>query len=155
MKITAEKAGHLGLLAIFAIFIVWFVQDSWHASPTLINMILIAPVALLAGIILIAILVRALGKDPEENRSDEESEGRSIREKYGVWIGCLLLALYVVSLEYIGFDLAGILFCATAMIMLGQRNSLAIFIYSLIVGLAPVYVLIHMMGVPVKTLFLG
>ena len=45
--------------------------------------------------------------------------------------------------------------CGTTMVMMGQRNWLAIAIYSAIVGLIPVYVLVHMMGIPATTLFIG
>lgn len=157
MKLSKERAGQLGLLALFAAFVVWFTNDAWNASPTLVNMLLIGPVAALALLIVAGLVVGSLRASPEEpsETTDPEGEKGSLRSRYGVFFGCLLLALYVVSLEYIGFDVASFLFCATTMVMMGQRNWLAIAIYTAIVGLAPVYVLVHVMGVPATTLFLG
>lgn len=154
MKLNSEKAGHLGLLTAFAIFVAWFVNDAWQASPTLTNMLLIGPVAALSCLILVGLLISVLRADTAAKEHSEEA-GRSLRERYGVAFGCLLLGLYVLALEYIGFDLASMLFCATTMIMMGQRSWMAIAVYSLIMGIGPVYVLVHMMGVPVETLFVG
>lgn len=154
MKITTEKAGHLGLLTAFAIFVAWFISDAWQASSTLTNMLLIGPVAAISSLIIIGLAFSVL-KAETNNEEKTEVVGTSLRERYGVAVGCLLLAVYILALEYIGFDLASSLFCAATMIMMGQRNWIAIGVYSLIMGLGPVYVLVHMMGVPVKTLFLG
>lgn len=157
MKLTYERAGQLGLLALFAAFVVWFTNDAWQASPTLVNMLLIGPVAALALMIAVGLAVGVLWVRPAESQETDGSgdEKESLRSRYGVAFGCILLALYVLLLEYIGFDLASVLFCGTTMVMMGQRNWLAIAIYSAIVGLIPVYVLVHMMGVPATTLFIG
>lgn len=70
-------------------------------------------------------------------------------------IVCVMLALHVAALEVVGFDLAGMVFCALTMIMMRQRNWTAIAAYSAIMGVAPVSVLVRLMGVPVPTVFLG
>ncbi|WP_430249603.1 tripartite tricarboxylate transporter TctB family protein [Neorhizobium sp. DAR64860/K0K1] len=154
MNITANRAGHLGLLLIFFGFVVWFAHNAWVASPTTLNMLLIAPMAVLA-LVLITSITFGLFRHPERDADgpQEESDG-SLRQRFGVPIGCLALALYVLSLETIGFDIAGVLFCAATMFLMGKRNLLVIALYSLLVGFGPVWILQHPMGVPVHSFFM-
>lgn len=154
MNITINRAGHFGLLVIFAAFVIWFTHNAWVASPTTINMLLIAPTALLALCLIVAIaagLVLHPGRDA--HGPEDEGDG-SLRQRFGVPIGCLALALYVLSLETIGYDIAGVLFCAATMVLMGKRNLLVIVLYSLLVGFGPVWILQHPMGIPVHSLIL-
>ena len=41
MNLTANRAGHFGLLALLAGFTLWFTASAWKADATLVNMILI------------------------------------------------------------------------------------------------------------------
>ena len=156
MNFTANRAGHFGLLAVMAAFIIWFTLDAWKAAPTFINMILIGPVA--AGtLLIIAFIAVKLILNPQldaEGEIDPDSDG-SIRSRYGVGIAIAMLAVYIGALEVIGFDVASFMFCALTMILLGLRNWLGILVYSLVMGIGPVYVLVHFMGVPVKNLVVG
>lgn len=156
MNLTANRAGHFGLLAVFAAFTVWFALDAWRADPGMVNMILIAPVAALTLAIVIAVAAHlAMNPDVDAESPRDEDDDGSLRARYGIAIACVMLAAYVLSLEVIGFDLAGIIFCGLTMTMMGQRGWAGIAVYSAVMGLAPVYVLVNLMGVPVKTVFLG
>lgn len=156
MTLIPNRAGHFGLLALFAAFVAWFALDAWGAEPTLVNMLLIAPVAAGTLAIVVAVAINLLRRPETDAHAavDADDDG-SFRARFGVPIACAVLALYVLSLEVIGFDLASILFCALTMILMGRRNWLGIAAYSAAMGLGPVYVLVFLMGVPVKTVFLG
>ncbi|NVK60010.1 MAG: tripartite tricarboxylate transporter TctB family protein [Rhodobacteraceae bacterium] len=154
MNLTANRAGHFGLLALLAGFTLWFTASAWEADATLVNMILIGPVAVLALGLIAAIGIGLLLNPERDAEPAEPAETDTFRERWGVAIGCLALALYVLSLETIGFDVAGVIFCAACMVLMGRRNWLVIVAYSLFVGLAPVWILEGPMGIPVHTLIL-
>jgi len=161
MQMTGDKAGHLGLLAAMAGFTVWFAVDAWAAQPDVVNMLLAGPVAALVLLLITAVAVAVLRRPGEVGPADEYAVGQgdpdspappqSLRRRYGVAVGCAMLGVYVLSLEYIGFDLASFLFCALTMIFMGKRNWAVVVAYSAAMSLIPVYVLIHVMGVPVLT----
>lgn len=154
MNVTANRVGHFGLLAFLAGLTIWFTVSAWQAQASLVNMILIGPTASLA-LVLIAGIAIGLVRNPDRDAEDPEpAENNSLRERFGVPIGCLALALYVLSLEMIGFDVAGVIFCAGCMWLMGQRNLLVIAAYALLVGLVPVWILQGPMGIPVHTLIL-
>lgn len=154
MNITLNRAGHFGLLLVFAAFVIWFAHNAWVASPTTINMLLIGPTALLA-LCLIGSIAAGLVLRPERDADSLGDEGDgSLRQRFGVPIGCLALALYVLSLETIGYDIAGVLFCAATMVLMGKRNLLVVTLYSLLVGFGPVWILQNPMGIPVYSLIL-
>lgn len=154
MNLTANRAGHFGLLAILAGFAIWFAASAWQADRGLVNMILIGPAAVLALGLIVAIAIGLILHPERDAHSGEEAGDGSLRARFGVPIGCLALALYVLSLETIGFDVAGILFCAATMVLMGRRNWSLIIGYSLLVGLGPVWILEYPMGIPVHTLIL-
>lgn len=154
MNITLNRAGHFGLLLVFAAFVIWFAHNAWVASPTTINMLLIGPTALLALCLIVAIAI-GLFMHPERDADGPEDEhDGSLRQRFGVPVACLMLTLYILSLETIGYDIAGVLFCAATMIMMGKRNYAVIAVYSLIVGFGPVWILQYPMGIPVYSLIL-
>lgn len=154
MTMTANRAGHFGLLAILAGFTVWFTLSAWAADASLVNMLLIGPAAALALGLIGAIAIGLTIHPERDAETPEPPLNDSLRERWGVPIGCLALTLYVLSLETIGFDVAGIVFCAACMVLMGQRNWLIVAGYALAVGLLPVWILQGPMGIPVHTLIL-
>ncbi|MCJ8141025.1 tripartite tricarboxylate transporter TctB family protein [Falsirhodobacter halotolerans] len=155
MNMTANRAGHFGLLALVAAFVLWFTASAWRADPTLVNMILIGPVAALA-LCLVAAIAAGLLMHPARDASHPEGgpgDG-SLRSRFGVAIGCVAFLLYVLALEPLGYDAAGMAFCAGTMILMGQRNWIAIGVYAVLTGLVPVWILQGPMGMPVPTMFL-
>ncbi|MEE2860047.1 MAG: tripartite tricarboxylate transporter TctB family protein [Paracoccus sp. (in: a-proteobacteria)] len=155
MRLTSHSAGHLCLLAGLAGFVVWFTLDAWRAQPDVVNMLLAGPIAALTLTLIAAIAVGVLRRHGPDETEPYDRSALSFRSRFGVPAGCALLGLYVLSLEYVGFDAASFLFCALTMIFMGKRNWLLIVGYSALMSLGPVYVLIHVMGVPVTTLLLG
>lgn len=151
---TANRAGHFGLLALFTAFVVWFTHNAWQANATVVNLILILPMAIIALIIIGGITLRLLRRPSLEASHPADGENRTLRQRYGVPIACLLFTVYVLSLETVGFDIAGFVFCAAVMLLMGQRNWLIIIAYSLVVGVGPVWILEHPMGIPVETVII-
>lgn len=154
MNLTANRAGHFGLLALLAGFTIWFAWSSWLTDRSFVNMILIGPVALLALGLIIAIGIGLILHPERDAENPEAAKGAGLRQRFGVPVGCLAFSIYVLSLETIGFDSAGILFCAATMYLMDQRNWLAIGFYSLLFGVGPVWILEYSMGVPAPTLLL-
>ena len=154
MNMTVNRAGHFGLLALFAAFVAWFTANAWQANATVVNLILILPMAALSLAIIGGIAVHLVRDASLDAHHATEKENRTLRQRYGVPIACLLFTLYVLSLETIGFDIAGIVFCAAVMVLMGQRNWLIIVAYSLLMGIGPVWLLEHPMGIPVETVII-
>ena len=149
-------AGHLALLAGFALFTIWYASDAWAAQAKVQNMLLIGPAAALA-LILIAVLavaeVRRIAKGTDAAEpSDLPSD--TFAARYGTPLAAALLGVYVIVMPLVGFDVATVVYVAVSMVLQGARDWRVILAFSLAAGLLPVWALEEMLSIPVPTLVL-
>ncbi len=120
---------HLCILAVIAGWIAWFLRDAVRASPSIENLMLIAPVAVLAlGLCLLLAATTVVGR----HRADTILPP-SLRDERRTLTFIALFAAYVGGLAYVAFDLSTFLFVAISLLLLGERNRL------LAVGYAAVF----------------
>ena len=137
--------GHCALIAIMAGITIFYLHDAWQASNRVRNLILVLPASILALtmclIVLGDVLAAALRKpEPapemtphyESERDGPETETLLQRFRPAVLMGTF--ALYILSLPYLGFDVATALFMAVSLLIDGERRLL--FVVGLSIGFA-------------------
>ncbi len=148
--------GHLMLLAGFVGYAMWYALDAYAAQSKIQNMLLIAPASAIV-IVFVALIflseIRSIVHGTDAVVSDEEP-GQTFQQRYGTLCASIGMTVYVIAMPFVGFDVATVLFIAASMVMQGARNWAAILIFSLIVGLLPVWALENVLSIPVPTLLL-
>ncbi len=148
--------GHLLLLAGLAGYATWYALDAFAAQSKIQNMLLIAPasaiVLIFAALITVSV-VRSMMRGTDVAFPDDEPKD-TFQQHYGTICACIGMAVYVIAMPFIGFDVATVVFIAASMVMQGARNWIAILVFSLIVGLLPVWALESVLSIPVPTLLL-
>ncbi len=118
--------GHVLFLAGIAAWTGYFLYDTWVASPSVRNLILILPASVLAfG--LVALVLAGLFVAPATAEPTTE-ETRAEKLKPFVLMG--LFALYILTLPVLGFDVGSFAFVALSMLADGERRWWLIAAYS-------------------------
>ena len=149
-------AGHIALLTCFAVFALWYANDAWSAQAKVQNMLLIGPAAAVS-VILIAVLavaeLRRIARGTDAARAPE-TPPTTFAARYGTPVAAGLLAVYVLVMPFVGFDVATFVYIALSMLLQGARDWRIILAFSLVAGLLPVWALEEMLSIPVPTLVL-
>ena len=148
--------GHLLLLAGFGTYAMWYILDAYAAQPKIQNMLLIAPasVIVLTFVVLIFLSeIRDIARGADVAPPDEGPRD-TFQQRYGTLCAATGMAVYVLAMPFIGFDVATVVFIAVSMILQGARNWIAIAVFSLVVGLPPVWALENVLSIPVPTFFM-
>lgn len=136
---------HLIFLAAVVVFLVWYLWTSTLASPTFSNLILIAPVGAVAG--LLALYVGAteifghtavMKAAAFGHASAAESAPSRFRAGSLTTIALLmgLFGLFVAVIPYAGFDVATFAFVLATLWLLGERSVLFSLSLSLAIAVA-------------------
>ena len=167
MRHVSGGLGHLLLLCVFVLFSVWYALDAYRAQQKVENLLLIWPATITVLVLalgLAAVQVRTMMKARaahaaqagEDGRAGGEPapEARSIQARYGTPLSAIGLGLYVLSLPFLGFDVATALFVAASMRLQGERNPIVICLFAVMVATLPILGIEYMLSVPVPTLVL-
>src|SRR5690606_38157731 len=96
-KISSFLFGHAAILVLLTGFCLWYVVDAWTASPTVANLVLIAPLGIAAILIgLTLLIVQMVRGDPVAADGPEPVGGDTI------WMIVALVG-YVVMMPVTGF----------------------------------------------------
>jgi Tripartite tricarboxylate transporter TctB family len=154
--------GHLAFLVFIAGYLAWYLLDAISVSTKVNNLLLVAPTAVLA-LLLVAFIVPQCIYRADSVRAVEEPEQydplapKLPTEKRQVIRMLTLggaLGVFVCSLAYIGFDVAIFLFAATTMAICGERRPLHLAAFSAAITLVTVYGFKALMSYPMLTLLL-
>lgn len=137
---------HLFFLAIILAFLVWYLWTATAASPTFSNLILIAPVGAVAGILVLYVGLAeifghtAIVKAAAFGQVAAATEATPSRFRAGSLTTIMLLmglfGLFVAAIPYFGFDVATFFFILATLWLLGERR--VMFSLSLALGIAAV-----------------
>lgn len=133
---------HLFFLAIILAFLVWYLWTAAVASPTFSNLILIAPVGAVAGILALYVGATeifghaAVTRAAAFSAAAEQHAPSRFRAGSLIKIGLLmvLFGAFVAAIPYAGFDVATFVFVLATLWLLGERRVL--FSLSLALGIA-------------------
>lgn len=111
----------LGLPVLFLIVTGWYLIDSYKASATVENLLLILPAGVLVLGLSLWILVSSF-RSADVDSKPEKKEKKKEEKEVSVVGAMIILAGYILSMDWIGFDLATFLFIGTLMFLQGERR---------------------------------
>lgn len=119
----------LGLASFFLVLACWYLLDAYRASSSSENMLLILPAAAVVIGLCLWIIGTTLYSDfhriSAQSLAKEEktSEKKSSEKKPVSVLGAMfILTCFVLSMDWIGFDLATFLFMVALMFLQGERR---------------------------------
>lgn len=135
-----HRAGHLVFVTAVVGFCVWLLADAHESAPTVTNLGAILPGAVLAALLGVVIfvqeLVAGLRGEPAEPATDAVTLGPARLTEGGRGTGprpyvlMALVAVFVVLVPVVGFDIATFLFVAAGLAALGERRPLVVVLLS-------------------------
>jgi putative tricarboxylic transport membrane protein len=147
-KLTRET--HRKLDAVFALALgalcVWYLGDAYAASSRVSNLILIMPAALVGVVLAVAIAVQQLYTAGDESKAarapvrqtDGAATARSTSLRtFGMMVA---LVIYVLVQEWLGFDVATMIFMVVSLVILGERRVVFILVYASLFTIANIYI---------------
>ena len=147
MKLHKKMYADLAVLAGLVAFVLWYLSDAWSASTRVENLILILPIAGLAVLLCLLDLIAQLRQGVTEDHESREP----VVEILPV-MG--LFAAYVLTLEWLGFDVGSILFVAAFLWLQGERRKVWLLGYSLCFGFLVAMFFSYMLPYPMPMLLL-
>ncbi len=141
-------------LPIFILFVsVWYLYDAYKAEASIENLLLVLP----AGIVIICLclwiavshMFATKGKEAAEKKEEKNGESKEV----SVLAAMIILAGYVLSMNYIGFDIATFLFILTLMFLQGERRIYMLIGFSLIFAFLVSLFFEYMIPYPMPMLF--
>jgi len=145
--------GHILFVSFIGIWVCSYFLDAYRASPTVTNLILIAPASALAlglcGLILFRRLRDACTAPEPVEEAPPAPTGLA---HYRPVAFIVLFGLYIVGLETIGYDVASWLFVAAALVLAGERRPVVVIVYSFLFGSLAVWLFGLMTPYPMPTL---
>ena len=168
LRRLADGPGHLLLLCIFVLFSLWYALDAYMAQQKVENLLLIWPATLIVLILALGLAARQLramrqtrtvhgkgdAQTDQANTDEPAPETVSFQARYGTVLSATGLGLYVLSLPFLGFDVATALFVAASMRLQGERNPIVICLFAVLVATLPILGIEYMLSLPVPTLVL-
>ncbi|HTV30092.1 MAG TPA: tripartite tricarboxylate transporter TctB family protein [Xanthobacteraceae bacterium] len=136
--------GHLVFLAVIAVAVSWYLFDAMSVSLNIHNLLLVAPLAVLALGLCIIIVPQCFHRQTtdaaatgEKPRATGTTGLRPGDKKNPLLIGAVAvsLGLYVSLLNIIGFDIATCLVVLAVMLICGERRPIPLIVYPVIVAL--------------------
>ncbi|MFG1488182.1 tripartite tricarboxylate transporter TctB family protein [Oceanospirillum sp. HFRX-1_2] len=147
MKLHKKMYADLAVLAGLVAFVLWYLADAWSASQSVENLILILPIAGLAVLLCTLDLINQLRKGPTEEHDSREP----IVEIMPV-MG--LFAAYVLTLEWLGFDVGTLLFVSAFLWLQGERRKVWLLGYGLCFAFLVALFFSYMLPYPMPMLLL-
>ena len=142
-KISADIIVVLGL----ASFTLWYLLNAWSVSSQTENLILIMPIAIMTLIMCCLELIQTLFLPTKQEKEDREPMTTAVPI-----IG--LFTVYVLSLEWLGFDIATIIFIAAFLFLQGERRWHWVSAYSISFGVLVTVFFSEMLPYPMPMLLL-
>ncbi|RXJ82557.1 tripartite tricarboxylate transporter TctB family protein [Arcobacter sp. F2176] len=142
MALSKEKIANSIVILCLAAFVLWYALNAHNASSSLENMILILPIAAIT--LCLCIFEFFTQKEDLEKKDDFIT----------VLPIMVLFAIYVFTLEYLGFDLGTVLFLAVSLYIHGEKRLPWVIGYSLVYGFVIAYFFSMMLPYPMPMTFL-
>lgn len=159
--------GHVAFVLFIAGTVSWYFFDAYTASSSIKNLILIAPASALALLLCVVLLVQdfrkallastgtgesAAAEAATPAPAEKERRASERRSSYRAIAFIVVFGFYVGSLEFIGYDVATVLFIAVAMFMNGERRPWMLIGFSVVFGGLAVWLFGLLLPYPMPTL---
>jgi len=151
MKCKRIVYADLMVLLGLALFTSWYLYQAWSASSKIENLIFILPVAAIILLLCVFEAIKQLGSKAV-NQAENEEQQESVLSVLPV-MG--LFAAYVLTLEWLGFDLGTVLFIAAFLLIQGERRPAWLVAYSLVFGALVALFFSNMLPYPMPMTFIA
>ena len=139
-KLLSKKGMNYVAIALLASIVTIYAVDTYQASSEFINLILVFPLVLAILILLAVVALKEFRRvevvQVELESLDERPEAPEVvvsdRKSFQA---IALFVAYILSLNWLGFDLGTIIYTAIFLVMQGERRVSWILIYSILLGL--------------------
>lgn len=123
----------IGLVSFFLLVSGWYLIDAYEASSSTENLLLILPVATVVIVLCLWILSRVFFQTPRKKTKTKTEEHSKIEKKKVSVLGAMIiLAAFILSMNWVGFDLATFVFLAALMFLQGERRPIWLVGFSLV-----------------------
>jgi hypothetical protein len=154
--------GHLIFLAIIAAAVLWYLIDAMSVSLNIHNLLLIAPLGVLALCLCLVIVPQCFHRRGVEAEATDENlpapvSGALTSDKRNLLlIGsvALSLGLYVSLLNVIGFDIATCLFVLAVMFICGERRPIVLIVFPVVVAVVLIAAFRALLPYPMYTVII-
>lgn len=150
----AVDVPHLVFVTGMAGWAAWFGSDAWRSNPGVENLILILPVSAAAVILYLFLAFGCFSL-----AHDADTPQTSPREALAVGIGVkvagsmALLAGFVVTGPWIGFDIACFVYILAMLAFLGERRILVLLLVPLLFSVIAIYCFSSLLSTPLPLFF--
>lgn len=110
----------LGLPVLFLVITIWYLIDCYKASATTENLLLILPVGII--VLCLSLWISATTFRDSRRAAEPKEEKKKEKKEVSVLGAMIILAGFVLSMDWIGFDVATFLFIAALMFLQGERR---------------------------------
>lgn len=146
---------HLAFATGLAGWVAWYCWDAWHANSDVENMILILPVSAAAVLLYVFVIAGSCRRvDQAEKISGSISESLTTRTAIRILGSMVLLAGFVLSGPWIGFDVATFVYMLFMMVFLGERRIPILLLVPLLFTAAVIYAFGTLLSTPLPVLIL-
>jgi hypothetical protein len=122
-KLSGHQIADLTVILMLSGSVVWYVLDAYQASSHIINLILIVPISIVALVLCsVEFAKQLLGKLPPPKDLESISSVLPVMS---------LFVVFVLSLEWLGFDVGTMLFVGAFLWIHGERRIAWVLGYSL------------------------
>ena len=139
-----RRKADLAVLLVLAVLSALYCYDAITASTHIYNLILVLPLTLIVIMLCISQFVATLRREDEPPEPTESPAT--------VWPTMLLFAVYVLSLNWIGFDVGTCLFVGCFLFMQGERRWSWLVAYSVVFAFLVTSFFSQMLPYPMPTL---
>jgi len=156
-----RERGHLALLVLFAAFALLYLLDAARQSLRIDNLSVIAPVTALVLAISGRLIWRILsGRESEATGMTASDSAHPVFtqlwvERHRGVLFALLLVVYLVGLVFWVFDVPTFLFLLAALWLQGERNWIAMTVFSALFSAGVCWALRAMVSFPFDTLLIA
>lgn len=119
----------LALAGFFLILSCWYLSDAYKASSSQENLLLILPASCVVIVLCLWIIgstvyhhVAAVPPAEAPTQEEDGEDGQEQKKQVSVPAAMAILAAFVLSMDWIGFDLATFVFLAALMFLQGERR---------------------------------
>lgn len=147
MKLNKIISADMAVLIALAGFTIWYLSDAWSVSSDVENLVLIMPISIAILLMCCWEFFKNLFRE-EVTHHDEEKPIKTVVPVIG------LFSIYVLGLEWLGFDVATILFVAAFLWLQGERRWHWLIAYSLCFGFFVAVFFSSMLPYPMPMLLL-
>ena len=148
MKLKKIVSADIAVLLALILFTGWYLWEAWGASNSVENLIFILPIAALTLLMCTLELLKQLFLG--SNKAHEPTESM-----LSVLPVIILFAVYVLSLEWVGFDVGTVLFVASFLFLQGERRVTWLIAYSLVFGILVALFFSYMLPYPMPMTFIA